>query len=288
MPDTRPIQLVVARSDSVHQGVNRALMLARYLRAPIHIVLCGEGGLQTLTEERGAQAREDAGLYVEALRKSISAPDVPITTTIALDGLLPQCAAQAARIHPPQLVVKAAVGSPGGFGRNDWDLVSQCPAPLLLTHGRPWHPLARFAAAVEIPDRSYSGAALEVARVSLALSDACGAQLDLICAEPEPLMPSAPEGESAPALARQRLSGTLGLSAEHVHQLAGAPAEVLPPFIARRGYDLIVVGSHPYASRKDFAVATTGRLLSSVGCDLLFIPEDRTTPLTSADLHATA
>jgi nucleotide-binding universal stress UspA family protein len=257
--EERPIQLVVARSDSVHQSVNRALMLARYLHASIHIVLCGNDGLHTPAEER---AGESALLYMQALRKSISAPDVTITTAIALDGPLSQCAAEAARVSRALLVVRAAAGGASSPGRSDSDLVNLSPAPVLLTHGRPWHPRARFAAAIEVPERGDARLALGTARTSLTLSEACDAELDLIGAEPA--------GGLRMAQALRQLSETLSVPAERMHCLAGDFAEALAPFIIGKGYDLIVVGSHPCASRKDLPAAAR---LSSIGCDLLCVRE---------------
>jgi len=266
MKNERSIHLVAVRSPTVHQSVNRVLMLARYLRASVHIVLCSNDC--PLSEgKRGDQAHEEARLYLQALCKSISAPDIAITTTIALDGPLAQSAAEIARASRPLLVVKAIAEDANG-GRGDWELMQACPVPLLLTRGRPWHASARFAAAVEIPDERWSGLGLQVVRTLLTLSEACGAELDLICAEHEP---AAAEGESVAKLELQRISRSLNLPAERSHYLSGSAANALTSFVAQHGYDLLAVGNHPYASRKAFASATVGRLFESVDCDLLFV-----------------
>jgi hypothetical protein len=215
-------------------------MLARYLRATLHIVLCSDDHLHSTDGPQATLAREEASRYIQALLKPISAPDVAIRTTLALHGSAPECATEVASAEDPVLVIKAVSHGAYGPDRCDWDLLRTCPVPVLLTRGRAWLPTARFAAALGPNDRLH-GALVSVERTSVLLSEACGAELDFLSAN-----------------------------------------EVLVPLIAQREYDLVAMRNQPYASREAFAAAPPARLLSCLGCDVLFVGTPKPSAATAA------
>jgi hypothetical protein len=168
------ILLVAERTDSIHQGVNRALMLARYLHARLDIVLADPG--RALSDS--IRATTEARAYLDALRQSVTATDVEIATDSALSGPLHEHVASKVRKEGSHFIVKSIDSQ----HRSDdsaltWRLVHSCPAPLLLTQGRPWHPQARFAVAV--------GACTRSNQIMAALQLACSADLNPNCIDLE-------------------------------------------------------------------------------------------------------
>jgi hypothetical protein len=181
------ILLIAEAEDSIQQSINRALMLARYLRARLDILFCssGRGTLPAAAQapETRAQARE----YLDSLRKSFAAPDVEITTDAAFEGRLHEQVAHKARVAGSTMIVK----STGRFGshseiRIDWPLLQHAPAPVLLTQGRTWHPRARFAAAVGLGEAADGAPCAPIERALAALREACGAELRLLCWQDSP------------------------------------------------------------------------------------------------------
>jgi hypothetical protein len=175
------ILLIAEAEDSIQQSINRALMLARYLRARLDILFCNTERrylpLVAQAPETRAQARE----YLESLRKSVTAPDVEITTEASFEGHLHEQVAHKARRCGSAMIVKSAER----FGSRrrvpiDWPLLQHAPAPVLLTQGRAWHPRARFAAAVEGETAADTALPPGIGATLTGLCEACGAELRLL------------------------------------------------------------------------------------------------------------
>ncbi len=74
MARVNSILLAAEREDAVHQSVNRALMLARYLDARLDILLCDLYRPFTAGVERPLPNVAEAHAFLAALRNSVSAP----------------------------------------------------------------------------------------------------------------------------------------------------------------------------------------------------------------------
>jgi nucleotide-binding universal stress UspA family protein len=266
------ILLVAAREHSIHQSVSRALMLARYLQARLDILLCDSERPLAADSGRGAShATEEAHQYLEALRKSVSAADIEITTDAAFEGPLHELVAQKARKENSTLVIKSATQLRTTHGLHaNWQLIESCPVPLLLTHGRPWHPRARFAAAIDVMDRQWPGLTDRVTKSITSLKGACGADLDLVYAQPDRL-PLAPEGESPAQLRLEKLMREFFVEPQHMHVLSGEASEVVTRFCAEHDFDLVALGVPGSPSLSAFIGSLSGRLLQSMRCDILFV-----------------
>jgi hypothetical protein len=144
-------------------------MLARYLHARLDIVLADPGRAPRARPNADTEARA----YLDALRQSVTATDVEITTDAAFGGPLHEHVACKVRKEGSHFVIKN-VGSQRQANDSalTWRLIHSCPAPLLLTQGRPWHPRARFAVAVDACVRSN--------QILADLQHACGADLQPI------------------------------------------------------------------------------------------------------------
>jgi hypothetical protein len=175
------ILLIAEAEDPIQQGINRALMLARYLRARLDILFCNTERAYMPLAAQAPETRTQARAYLESLRTSVAAPDVEITTEAAFEGRLHEQVGHKARQCASTLIVKSTerLGSARAV-RIHWPLLHHAPAPVLLTQGRAWHPRPRFAAAVE------AGSAADPAlppwsRTTLTrLCEACGAELRLV------------------------------------------------------------------------------------------------------------
>jgi hypothetical protein len=175
------ILLIAEAEDSIQQSINRALMLARYLRARLDILLCcTERGYVPLSAQ-APETRAQARAYLESLRTSVAAPDVEITTEAAFEGRLHEQVARKAQAAGSTMLVKSTERLGGGSElRIDWPLLLHAPAPVLLTQGRAWQPRPRFGFAVEAPDRAAAASVPQDSRMLAALCEACGAQLQAI------------------------------------------------------------------------------------------------------------
>ena len=262
MARVNSILLAAEREDAVHQSVNRALMLARYLDARLDILLCdpdlpAAAGNGAASQRSAAEARE----YLEALRNSILAPDVEITTEAAFDGSLHEHVARKVRREGSSLVVKGMGRIPQARENHlNWQLIRASPAPLLLTRGHPWHPRARFAAVIDGHSPRHSSIA---ANVGASLQLACGADLDLIYLQ----------GDAGASEQAQSIAGDLHVAPDRLHILGRDGAEVLPQFIGQRGFDLVALPTAGEPAGFGVERALADKLTKSTDLDLLFVQQ---------------
>ncbi len=186
----RSVLLVINREDPIHQCVNRGLMLARYLHARLDILLCDTNRVYVPRDEQAAvQARSEAHQFLDALLRSVQVPDLEITTDATFDDSVPELVAKKT-LQERSLLVLKCLASRSRLAKEavDWPLVYSCPAPLLLTRGRPWHPRARFAAAAHAVDSLHPDTASTLVSTTKVLGVACDADVDLLYAPPPALL----------------------------------------------------------------------------------------------------
>lgn len=273
-PNTmKSILLVAERAASIYQSFSRALMLARYLRLPLDILLCDTALANAPRPEQSPpHAIEEARQYLEAVRSSVTAPDVAIATHAAFDGPLHQLVAHHASAESAALIIKSANHRRTAHDiRVDWQLSRSSPAPLLLTQGQPWHPFARFAAAIDVMDPGRPHLSRAVCGMMASLRSACGAELDLLYAHPQRPWREDIGAESAVQRQLQQLSRDLGIESQCVHVLRGEAKAVLPPFAAVRGFDVIAVGELRDPSFSAYVQSLPAELLRSLPGDVLFV-----------------
>jgi universal stress protein E len=260
------ILLIAEAADADRQSLSRALMLARYLHARIEIVFFDAVHRYT------PAARQ----YLDALRRSVTAPDVDIATDAAIVGSLQDTIAQKAADEGVGLVLKAAGHRrvPGG-SHADWQLIRQCPTSLLLTQGRPWHPRAVLAAAVDIMDRSTPSVSRAIARMSSKLQIAFDADLALLYAQPEHVAVQAWLSEAQAHVSLRQLGREFEIKPQQVRVLRGQASQILPRFATENGCDLIALGAGDQPSFPQFVGSLCGQLLRATYCDLLFVKPGR-------------
>lgn len=277
MKSVPSILLLVERGDQGHQALSKALLLARHLYARLDLFLCdterysfgrssGEEPAEAALHARVADARE----YLQALRKGINAPEIEFSSDAVCHVSLRTALADKLGRSRVDLVVKAAhttQASRDGHGSIDWPLVASCAAPLLLTRGRPWHPVPRFAAAVDLQDRQGRALSQAITALSESLSDGCGAELETLFANARPEADFEAERQAATLNA---LAQAHGLDARRLQCLNGEPTEVLPRFVADRDYDLVVMGKPRYGGPSEPSRSVAARLVMVTAGDVLF------------------
>lgn len=276
MQNPSSILLLVERGDQAHHALNKALLLARYLHARLELFLCdterysfGRSGSGEAAEAslgaRLAEARE----YLQALRKTMLVTDIEVSSDAVCHVSLRAALADKLRRGGIDLVVKAVPVIHDGHDEAviDWPLVASCTAPLLLTRGRPWHPVPRFAAAVDLQDRQGRALSSAITAIGESLSRSCGAELEILFAH----------AGSGAEFAPERLTTTLNafgrahrLDVRHLQYLNGEPTEVLPRMVAQRDYDLVVMGKPQHGWPPELSRSVAARVVEASTGDVLF------------------
>jgi universal stress protein E len=196
---------------------------------------------------------------------------VPVTVDVVYATPLYEAISRKARQSKADLVVRGiGTGARCTFSVSDYDLVCSCPAPLLLTRGKRWRSSPTVAAAVDIsgdesPDRIHT---ILVAAGNIA--GRCGAALEVLYAG---RFDNAPPGAEQ---AQRELLSARAAAADvrplKMHLLNGDAARAIPEFVARCGYDLLVLGALTHRRVMTAQIgALTGRLVETVDCDLLLV-----------------
>lgn len=260
------VLLIIEPHAPSQRCLGRALMLARYLHARLDII-CPEGS----PASSPAQARrrlEEERQYIASLLQSIAAPDVDITIDTAA-GPLPAMIAAKSREKHSALVIKAPWNRQTSDPM-DWQLMRNCPVPLMLTGGKPWHPRARLLAAINVARECALGKNHAVLEAATALQRACGADLELAFVDTRVTAGPIPE-RAAEEL--DRLSIRFKLSGARTHLLRGEAAPALREFASGNEYDVLIVGAprlHPAPWPRPQSVA---QALTGIGCDLLSVQD---------------
>lgn len=282
MYEIRSILAAVDRDGGARQVAGKAAALARLAGASLELFHCDAAGAyvqryqydapsaRRSSDPCGAEVRQ----YLERLRGELAAGDVPVSVNAARESPLYEGVVREVSRLRPQLVVRG-IGSEAGtyrartFGANDWELVRTCPAPLLLTRGRPWSSVPRIGAAVDLSSEE-SG---DLTRAILSAADyfarRTAGTLEFVYA-------GRFEGATAAELDAQRAA--LALRAKDVgaqgeaRLVVGDPASALPAFAAERRYDLLVLGALTHRKALTALVGTlTGRLIEMLDCDFLLV-----------------
>lgn len=276
------ILVVVERNEQALQVFSKACTLARHFGARIELYLCdAERGyaLRHAYDQTGigraAEALVDeARRYLEALRRSVDVPDLEISVDASCETPLYQGIVQKVLMSGPDLVIKAIGGGNGGTrpgpSLNDWHLARTCPVPLLFMGHRPWRPVPRIAASVDPTDQETPGLARLIMASAAQFAAACQGELDLLFGHP--VMAPGQSARNASHAALQALAGEFHVPDARVHTLDGDPAKVLPPFVARQGYDLVALGALTHRQGVTGLVGTLTDALMQVGdCDFLLL-----------------
>lgn len=154
MPKLENLLVIMDLLDPARLALARAILLARHFGASLELFLCDTQAAYEFDhayDGSGVAAARAANLqasqcYLESTRRSMAA-DVAVTVHAACESPLCEAVARRVLATGPDLVIKAVtgMGRAAALDSDDWQLARTCPAPLLLTHGRPWHARPHFA-----------------------------------------------------------------------------------------------------------------------------------------------
>jgi nucleotide-binding universal stress UspA family protein len=265
------ILLVIERETPSQLCLGRALMMARYLRARLDLLLCPDRLGQALNLAWSHKELAEARDYLEAMRNSIVAPDVEIRTEIAAAGVRHTDIIAHARRSGCQMIIKRPWHpQPLLRERTDWNLLHESPVPLLLTEGRPWHPRPRFLAAID--PLAGGGAAAAILGAAADMRSACSANLDLLYVQAAAPAGAPTEGEAPAEVELDRLARQHQIPPGHVHVLAGGDIERIARFVTDGGYDLLVIGAPVERSMDSIPHSDSlDQALMRLDCDLLVL-----------------
>ena len=257
----------------------RSVMLARCFNARIEMFLCEAQRAFELQHQYDSGDRDrlrQSGVaklraWVERLWKSLDVNDVPVTVDVVYETPLYEAISRKAKQSKAELVVRGiGTGAKCTFSVSDYDLVCSCPAPLLLTRGKPWRSSPTVAAAVDISGDESPERIRVILAAAGSMAEHCGAALELLYAGRFDNAPPAAEQAQ-----RELLSARAAAADVHplqLHVLNGDAARAIPEFVARRGYDLLVLGALTHRRVMTAQVgALTGKLVETVDCDLLLV-----------------
>ncbi|HUI61060.1 MAG TPA: universal stress protein [Steroidobacteraceae bacterium] len=281
------ILVLCSRTSADRVLLDKAIFLARSVQAEIHLFSCDEALARTLRHSYPIEEAEKAWNicldehldYLRRLRQRAGAPGVQISVDAACRHPLYEGICAKLAETPADLIMK----SPSGvhplrrfaFDANDWQLMRQCPATLMLVGERPWRATPQFAAMVDVSIDVSAALAQTIIRTSEYLSLACRGEMDVIYSEA-----SADEGlRSAHSGDLQRLAREYHIQPGHLHVLDGEPEQTLAPFVAHRHYDAVVLGGLTHREGlAALAGSLTSKLVDALETDFILVKRPAAAP----------
>jgi universal stress protein E len=254
--------------------LGKAVALAHQHGAALELFLCDAEraysllhaydptGIEEVRNDCILQARQ----YLECLRDNTVGADVRISVDAACESPLYEGIVRKVMNSGADFVIKNAAGAGEA---NDWQLMRACPATLLLSRGRSWHPCPRLAAAVDVSESETRELVQAIMQTCKRLSEDCQGELDIVYSEPGGVDPSEHEVHLATL---QALNRAAGLRGNRVNVLSGAAEQTLPAFAADRNYDVLIMGALTH--RKDSCAlvgSLTAKLIEALECDFILV-----------------
>ncbi len=273
MSADKSILVVLERTGDPAPVLSRAVVLARQLGARLDICLCEaeaafalQHQFDTAATDRVRQwSQQKAHAWIERAWQSVGAPDVAVNIEVVFESPMFEAVRRRAQALHPQLVVRGiGTAAECTFSVADADLVRACPAPLLLTRGRPWRVHPTVAAALDLSGEEPPQLIHRVLLAAADIARRCGASVELLYAQRETL---AAVAQPQAQLASHAAAAAVSPAALHV--LSGEPAQAIAEFVRRREYEILVLGA--LAHRHAQVGSLTAHLLEALDCDLLLV-----------------
>jgi universal stress protein E len=277
------ILAVIDPADETRHVVVKAMVLARHFKARLELFLCDSESAYSMrhaydragVEQAQRMCLTNGQRYLDAMRRSL-AEDVSVTTHVACASPLYEAIVHRVQEVRPDIVIKSAAGHHPlqrmTLDANDWQLARTCPAPLMLTRGRPWSAEGRFAAAVDVSDTNGGGVSRSILQTAGFLTLGCRGRLDVVYCDPETTNAQATVAHRE---ALSRLVSEFRVGGEKQHILQGDADEVLPAFAARQAYDMMFIGALTRRRGSSALLGTlTSRLVDALECDFVLVKSD--------------
>ncbi len=307
MAESRRILVIVDPTSDAQPAVERAVWLAERLGATVQLFICdyeqhlaGERFYDSDSLQAAREALIDGHLRrLKELARSMETRGVALSVDARWDHPLEEGIDRKVLEVKPYLVVKdthyhSAIKR-SIFSNTDWNLIRNCPAPLLLVKPRAIADKPCVLAAVDPVHAHDKPAALDHQILSRAeeLRLAAGGRLHVFhafdpapaiaAATPTMMTPiSAPVSEVTEELERQHRLALDDLLEEHplnafeLHVHQGAPQKLLIALAKHIKADFIVMGAVSRGGLKRLFIGSTAeRVLDHLPCDLLIVKPEQ-------------
>jgi hypothetical protein len=187
----------------------------------------------------------------------------------------------------PDLVIKISESglAPAKFRLHgkDWELANSSAAPVMLVRSREWSDPMRFAAALDVSQEDAMGLARSVLHAAGLLAMGTHGALDILYSERE-VHDEYLRMERAVRLAQ--LVREFHVGCERIEMFSGEPGERLPPLLAARGYDVLILGGETRSDGLfDFGTGNVGTLVEASESDVVLVrPPDSEARFMSGDI----
>ncbi len=305
--EPRQILVIVDPTSDAQPAVERAVWLAERLGATVELFVCDYDPYlagERFYDSDSLQAARDALIHghlrrLKELARSIQTQGVTLSVDARWDHPLDEGIVRKVLEVKPYLVVKDTHFHPAIkrsiISNTDWNLIQNCPAPLLLVKSRPISDKPCVMAAVDPVHAHDKPAELDHQILSRAneLCLAAEGQLHVFHAfDPAPAISaatttmmtpiSAPLSELTEEFEQQHRKAfgdlleehQLGPLESHVHQ--GSPQELLITFAKHIRADFVVMGAVSRGGLKRLFIGSTAeRALDHLPCDLLIVKPEQ-------------
>jgi len=160
------ILVVAERASGSQAALQKAVMIARHFGATIELFTCDAEHSYALGDDVESTAivtrcLAESRRFLAALRGSVSARDIDFTSEAACAATVGEGVCKQVLVSAPSLVVKSftetGVATAPLASVTDLYLMRCCPAPLLLTYGRSWHPVPKIGVMIDRQGGSSAG-----------------------------------------------------------------------------------------------------------------------------------
>lgn len=303
MFESKHILVIVDPTVQTQPAVERAAWLAKCADVPLELFICdydqylaGKRSFDAKSLEKARESLiENHEQRLRKLAEALGAENLTVMVDAVWDRPLHEAIVRKVLRSNPGLVVKDthyhSTIERSLFSNTDWDLIRDCPAPLLLVKPHEVGKDVSVIAAVDPVHERDKPADLDrrIVDIAVELADKTGARLDLFHAfDPSPAYAvsadsmafpiSAPMSEMMQALkqsheeAMETLVERYELDDGSVHILEGDIREQLLGLAEKLATDVVVIGAVSRGALKRFFLGSTAeRLLDRIPCDLLIV-----------------
>jgi nucleotide-binding universal stress UspA family protein len=123
---------------------------------------------------------------------------------------------------------------------SDWQLVQDCPGPVMLAGARPWSQPLRIAAACDVADRDAEAVTRSILQIAGFLTLGSHGDLDILYSERERHDETL---RMKRAVKLAQLVREFHVGSERIQLLTGKPEDTLPGTLGAGKHDLLVLGA---------------------------------------------
>jgi nucleotide-binding universal stress UspA family protein len=249
---------ILAVAESSAEGavlLEKAVTLARRFGARIELLVTDPAQMRSLAHRCAERGYDEVAL------------------TSAHRGADPLADAVLRRAHSGayDLVVKTPVprlGRHDVLHEADWRLAAESPVPVLIVRSKAWAAPLRFAVALDVADAACIQRSRRMLHTAGFLALGCRGNLDILYSEPER---TDEQIRMERAVQVAQLVREFHVGCERIQMYSGAAEDRLPPLLAARKYDVLVLGvDEPGSGSRESGEA--GRLLAAAATgDLVLV-----------------